>query len=209
MTAAPRVSVVMAVRNGEAVLPATLESVLAQTECDLEFIVINDGSTDGSGALLDQWAVTDQRLRVFHQENAGLTQALIRGCAAARGEFIARQDAGDLSLPGRLQRQVGILCADPACVAASCHSEFIGPKDEPLYKVGVDEVMLNESLRGSSGSAIFGPSHHGTVMMRRTAYLAAGDIARHSILRKTWTCGHDLLNLDTFRSFRKYCIVPG
>ena len=61
---------------------------------ELEFIVVNDGSTDKTGEILDDYARRDHRVRVIHQENTGLTRALIRGCDAARGEFIARQDAG-------------------------------------------------------------------------------------------------------------------
>jgi len=85
----------MSVYNGGTALAATLDSVLAQEGVAFEFIVVDDGSTDGSGALLDDHAQRDERLRVIHQDNRGLTRALIRGCAAARGPFIARQDAGD------------------------------------------------------------------------------------------------------------------
>ena len=105
MSGDPLISVVMSVFNDARHIAATLDSVLSQEDADLEFIVIDDGSTDETGQILDGYAVRDPRLRVVHQENSGLTCSLIRGCALARGKYIARQDGGgDVSLPGRLRR---------------------------------------------------------------------------------------------------------
>src|SRR5262245_30164988 len=100
MNTRPEVSVMMSVYNGASHLAATLDRILSQEGVALEFIVVNDGSTDKSSQILNDYAQRDSRLRVIHQENTGLTRALIRGCDAARGEFIARNDAGDISLPG-------------------------------------------------------------------------------------------------------------
>ena len=102
MTTIPKVSVVMSVYNGAEHLAETLDSVLQQEDCDFEFIVVNDGSTDSTASILDEYARRDPRLRIIHQSNTGLTQALINGCHQARGEYIARQDAGDVSLSSRL-----------------------------------------------------------------------------------------------------------
>ena len=167
------VSVVMGVFNGADTLAETLASVLSQEGCELECIVVNDGSTDDTGRVLAEWAARDARLRIVDQPNAGLTRALIRGCAEARGEFIARQDAGDMSLPGRLAGQVQALRADNQSVAVTCHTQFVGPKGEPLYTSRVAEDELNESLRRVA-SPLRGPSHHGSVTMRRSTYVSAG-----------------------------------
>jgi glycosyltransferase involved in cell wall biosynthesis len=94
----PTVSVVLSVHDDEPFLAECLESVLAQTGVSFEVIAIDDGSTDGSAVLLDAYAARDARLRVVHQPNAGLTRALIRGCAMARGRFVARQGAFDVLL---------------------------------------------------------------------------------------------------------------
>src|SRR5215472_5045758 len=102
MNGNPEVSVVMSVYNNAPDLARTLDSILSQEGVDFEFIVVNDGSSDQSGQILNKYAQRDSRLRIIHQENAGLTRALIRGCDVARGEYIARQDAGDFSLPDRL-----------------------------------------------------------------------------------------------------------
>lgn len=168
----PEVSVIMSVYNGASALPSTLQSILDQQDCDLEFIVVNDGSSDGTGPLLDAWAKRDARLRVIHQANAGLTRALITGCAEARGEFIARQDCGDISLPGRLTRQVKQLKMDVGSVAVSCHTLFVGPRDESLYQTIITEEHLNIGLAADSGRELRGPSHHGSVMIRTQAYRA-------------------------------------
>src|SRR5436309_15870209 len=92
MNTYPEVSVVMSVYNGASQLAATLDSILSQEGVELEFIVVNDGSRDKSGQILNEYAQRDSRLRIIHKENTGLTRALIRVCDAARGEVMAGQD---------------------------------------------------------------------------------------------------------------------
>ena len=94
-SAPPRISVVMSVYNDERYLRQSMESILGQEGVDLELIVIDDGSTDESPTILDEYARQDSRIRLMRQENRGLTMALIRACADAKGEFVARQDAVD------------------------------------------------------------------------------------------------------------------
>src|SRR5262245_46907857 len=103
----------MCVYNDAAYVAAAVESIVAQTMTDWEFIIVDDGSTDETSAILRQCSNRDPRIRIIRQDNAGLTAALVRGCAAAQGEFIARQDADDLSLPDRFTRQVELLRATP------------------------------------------------------------------------------------------------
>src|SRR5450759_1549651 len=119
MSRNPEVSVVMSVYNGASHLAATLDSILSQEGVKFEFIVVNDGSSDKTGQILNDYAQRDSRVRIIHQENTGLTRALIRGCDAATGEFIARQDAGDASLPGRLARQLDVFRNNPHVVMTS------------------------------------------------------------------------------------------
>lgn len=171
---APEVSVVMSVYNGADALPRTLHSVLSQEGVDFEFIVIDDGSTDASGRILDEWAASHPRLRVIHQHNTGLTRALIRGCAEARGEFIARQDCGDVSLPGRLAAQVAVLRATPKAVMVACGAQFLGPRDEVLYTAITSEPELERGLANLNLQRLQGPPHHGATLFRREAYQKAG-----------------------------------
>jgi glycosyltransferase involved in cell wall biosynthesis len=174
MNTYPKVSVVMSVYNGASHLAATLDSILSQEGVELEFIVVNDGSRDKSAQILGEYAQRDSRLRIIHQENTGLTRALIRGCDSAQGEFIARQDAGDISLPGRLACQRVILDADPAGVLVSCATRFVGPSDEELYTVAQSSEELEEGLRQLTIEKVRGPSHHGSTMFRRSTYEQVG-----------------------------------
>lgn len=170
----PELSIVMGVYNGASELPATMDSVLLQQDCDFEFIVIDDGSTDATATLLDDYARHDPRVRVFHQPNAGLTRALIRGCREARAPFIARQDAGDISLPGRFEGQLELLRSNPQAVFVTCGHELVGPAGEPLsVSMPQDSATARERLLSADPDRLTGP-HHGTVMFRRQAYESAG-----------------------------------
>jgi glycosyltransferase involved in cell wall biosynthesis len=164
----------MSVYNGAEYLPETLDSVLNQDGCDFEFIVVNDGSDDESAAILDDYSTRDNRLRVIHQENTGLTLALMRGCSEARGEFIARQDAGDISLPGRLRLQHEFLQSNPQAVMCCGAVRFVGPLLEPLYRVAKPMEQLDMGLRKMAVDHIQGPPHHGATLFRVTAYRQAG-----------------------------------
>lgn len=109
---APAVSVVMAVRNGERFLNEAVDSILAQTFDDFEFIVVDDASQDSTLRLLQEYP--DVRLRIVRNEvHMGLSASLNRGIRMARGRYIARMDADDVSYPERFARQVQLLDARP------------------------------------------------------------------------------------------------
>ena len=162
----PLVSVVMGVRNGAGTLEATLSSLTQGQNLDLEVLVINDGSTDQTGPLLDRLAAADPRIRVLNREGRGLTKALIEGCLEARGTFIARQDAGDRSLPGRLEQQVACLDADPGANLCSCHVRLVVEEGAT--------ATVNRLAEESLADGLTGPAIHGSVLMRREAYERAG-----------------------------------
>lgn len=103
----PKVSVVMSVYNCERFLGEAIESILNQTFKDFEFIIINDGSTDSSGEIIKSYK--DTRIVFLEQENKGLTASLNRGIEIAKGEYIARMDADDISHLERLDKQVRFL----------------------------------------------------------------------------------------------------
>jgi len=174
MNGVPEVSVVMSVYNGAEHLAETLDSVLNQQGCAFEFIVIDDGSTDASAQMLDDYAARDPRLRVMHQQNTGLTRALIRGCDMAKAEFIARQDAGDISLPGRLAAQVACIRAQAQAVMVACAVRFVGPGQEPLHCVVCSTEDLEMGLRQNDLNSLRGPPHHGATLFRKDAYVRAG-----------------------------------
>lgn len=109
----PRISVVMSVYNNAPYLAAAIESILAQSFGDFEFLIANDGSSDDSGRIIGSYAVRDPRILAFHQENRGLVPSLNRLVEAARGPLIARMDGDDIALPERFERQVAFLDANP------------------------------------------------------------------------------------------------
>lgn len=103
-------TVLMPVYNGERFLAEAVESILDQTFTDFEFLIVDDGSSDGSREIIERYAALDNRIVVLaNKENIGLTRSLNRGLDAARGRYLARQDADDVSLPKRLALQVEYL----------------------------------------------------------------------------------------------------
>ncbi|MFH0891451.1 MAG: glycosyltransferase [Candidatus Falkowbacteria bacterium] len=101
----PKISVILPVYNGSEYLAPAIDSVLAQTFDDFELIIIDDGSTDGSGNIIRGFA-TDKRVKLLYNEkNLGLVGTLNRGISAARGEYIARMDQDDICYPERLEKQ--------------------------------------------------------------------------------------------------------
>jgi glycosyltransferase involved in cell wall biosynthesis len=106
------ISVLMSVYNGERFLREAVESILSQTWTDFEFIIVDDGSTDGSVEIVESYA--DTRLRLVHNNrNLGLSQSLNRGLEEAGGRYVARMDADDISLPERFERQMSFMDAHP------------------------------------------------------------------------------------------------
>ena len=174
MTAEPTISVVMSVYNGAETLRDTVESVLSQEGVDFEFIIVNDGSSDASASMLDDLAAADARIRLLHQANQGLTKALINGCALARGKYIARQDCGDQSLPGRLRTQVDVMQSRPEASLVSCGTRFVGPNQEPLYDRTLTAAEAGSGLQTLELTQLRGPAHHGSTMFSRDLYKHAG-----------------------------------
>jgi glycosyltransferase involved in cell wall biosynthesis len=171
------VSVVMSVYNGAETLGETLDSIVTQRGVEMEIIIVDDGSTDDSGRILDAYASRDARVRVIHQPNAGLTRALIAGCAAARGRYNARHDAGDLSAPDRFLRQAAALDEHGDVSFVSCWTAYAGPNLEPLYLArgrGRASSPIDILDLSAPHCVIDGPSSHPSVMFRRDAYARAG-----------------------------------
>jgi len=106
LTSVPVVSVIMPVHNGRAYLSEAIESILNQTFTDFEYLIIDDGSTDDSGRIIESYRTKDSRIRfVQFKANKGITAALNEGLRLARGRYIARMDADDISDPKRLKIQ--------------------------------------------------------------------------------------------------------
>ncbi len=209
----PVVSVVMGVYNGAEYLAETIESVLCQSEGHFEFIIVNDGSTDSAvEAVLSDYKHRDERVRVLAKLKAGLTQALIDGCAAGKGKYIARIDNGDVMLPERLKTQRAVLDAHPDAVLATCWTECCGPLWEPLYttrNVLPEEVKHDYIWKlpfpedGGDGSRQVGPTSHPSVMMRADAYRKAGGYRSAFYYGQDWDLWYRLAECGTFAGVRE------
>ena len=122
----PKITVLMPVYNAERYVGEAIESILRQTFADFEFLILNDGSTDGSAAILRQYAQSDQRIRFYDfTENAGLIARLNQGIDLAQGEYLARMDADDLSLPERFAKQVQYLDDHPRVAIVGSFAKLI------------------------------------------------------------------------------------
>ncbi len=167
----PAISVVMSAYNAEQYVSSAVESILNQTFRDFEFIIINDGSTDSTGHIARSYAARDSRIRLVEQDNTGLTIALRRGIDISAGEFIARMDADDISMPTRLEKQIEFLRAQSDYVAVSSIIEHFKIEDETGYldsPIKVDETF---PLFNCFTNAIGG---HGQVAFRRRSYDLVG-----------------------------------
>lgn len=170
----PRLSVLMPVRNGGAYLEEAVASIRRQAFGDFEFIVVDDGSTDGTAALLRRHAADDGRIRVLAATGTGIVDALNQALAAARGDLLARMDADDISEPERLARQVAQMDARPELVLLGSGATQIDARGRAVGTVRpeTDPARLVELLRKRS------PFLHPTVVMRRGAVEAAGGYRR-------------------------------
>ena len=107
----PKVTVLMSVYNGGKYLREAIESILNQTFKDFEFLIIDDGSTDRTPEILQSY--DDPRIKIINNErNIGLTKSLNKGLKMARGEYIARMDADDISMPERLEKELTTITND-------------------------------------------------------------------------------------------------
>lgn len=165
---------VMSVYNGARNLHDSIQSVLTQSGVNLEFIIIDDGSTDESSAILTEVARNDPRVRLTSRKNTGLTRALIEGCSQARAPIIARQDAGDRSLPGRLEASVAAMTGSPDAVMISCATRFVSPYGDFIRTVLQEPGELHQGLGETHPKLVFGPSHHGATIFRRDTYDKVG-----------------------------------
>jgi glycosyltransferase involved in cell wall biosynthesis len=132
MPSPPGVSVVMAAYNSAHTVQAAIDSILSQSYADFEFIIIDDGSTDETPDILR--TNTDPRIILLpNEQNIGLTRSLNRGLDASRGEYIARMDADDISLPHRLERQIQYMTEHPEIGVLGTNMLFVDEEGQVLH----------------------------------------------------------------------------
>ena len=168
----PLISVCMPVYNAERYLAQALESILNQTFGDFEFLILDDGSTDGSLGILERHARRDPRIRLTSRPNEGVAASLNELVDQSRGEFLARMDADDISLPERFARQVEYLRDHPECTAVGCRVWEGDTDGDPVGEFPTlgDHQEIDAFHFQMKGPALIHPS----LMMRRDAVLAVG-----------------------------------
>jgi glycosyltransferase involved in cell wall biosynthesis len=168
----PTVSILLPVYNALPDLPRALRSLQAQTFTDFEIVAIDDGSTDGSGELLEQYAQADSRIRVFHQTNAGaLGKVLNRAAELARGQYLARQDADDASAPTRLEKQLAYFQKHPETGLCGTWAWYIDTELGPLFSL---ELPDEHGRLINFMKARKNPFIHGSVMLRTNIFQKTG-----------------------------------
>lgn len=198
----PLVSVLLPARDAETTLAATLRSVARQREARLECVIVDDGSTDQTGAVAARFAAGDPRFRVIEGRGRGLVAALTVGLAHCSGRYVARMDADDLMHGERLRAQASLLDTS-ALDAVGCHvrsfpRSALGPGMRE-YETWVNNIRSEEDVRREA--FVECPVVHPTLMIR-------GEVLRDFGYRERgWPEDYDLL-LRLIAAGRRIGVVP-
>jgi len=167
----PIVSVLMPVYNNEEYLVDAIDSILTQTFGEFEFIIIDDGSTDGSIEILNRYKNKDPRIKVYLQsQNVGIVEALNKGVKLSTGKYIARMDADDISLPDRLERQLAFLDSNPEVGVLGTNIQLIDAVGEQH-----ETIKFPDSHNQILWSLCFySPIVHPSALIRRNVILRVG-----------------------------------
>ncbi|NNF13346.1 MAG: glycosyltransferase [Gemmatimonadetes bacterium] len=194
----PVVSVIIPVRNGAAHLDEALDSMVGQTLRDIEVVVVDDGSVDSTPDILARWVDRDARVRALRQGPGGIVRALERGRAHARGEFIARMDADDISEPSRLQAQVDLLRRRPELSGCGCGVRYF---PDEIVRDGARryERWINHLVEPGdidAGMFVECPLPHPTFFFRAEALDVVGGYREtagpedYELILRMWSQGH-------------------
>lgn len=165
----PKITVLMSVYNGENHLHEAVDSILNQTFKDFEFLIINDGSTDKTTNILKSY--NDPRIKIhINKKNIGLTKSLNVGLKMAKGEYIARQDADDISSPERLAKEIAFLEKHNNYAVVGTFAMALNEYSEELqiWERPYEDANIRTALKRDNCII------HGTAMMRRSFLLKAG-----------------------------------
>ncbi len=164
----PLVSVLMPAYDASRFLPEAIDSILRQTCSDLELVVVDDGSADDTADILERYRRRDGRVRLCRQPHSGVAAALNRAIELARGPYLARMDADDVSLPRRLATQVAFLDANPEVGICGTRVRTIGWKPSRISRPCTDDAAIRCQLLFANAFA------HSSVMMRRASFRDGG-----------------------------------
>lgn len=171
----------MSVFNGEQYLDEAVRSILGQTFSDFEFIVVDDGSTDSTPAMLAEYRARDSRITIFNRQNEGQASALNCACERARGKYLFNLDADDVALPSRIAKQLAFLEENPDTVLLGTASRMIWADGRTIKEriPPTDDASIRQELATRASLC------HTSIAMRKEAFLAAGGY------RAPFKCGQD------------------
>lgn len=194
----PLITVMMSVYNAERYVAEAIQSILGQTEGRFEFLIVNDGSRDASGSIIDRYAAQDSRIRAIHQDNRGLIASLNRMLDEARAPLVARMDSDDVSRPERFAVQLAHMQAHPEIAVLGTNTDELDA-DGAFFPCSdfhpEHPAQIRERLMVASAMC------HPSVMMRRDMIRALGGYRaafKHCEDYDLWlrvSESHDLYNL--------------
>jgi glycosyltransferase involved in cell wall biosynthesis len=183
----PLISVLLPVYNQVRYVGYGLESILTQTFGDFELLIVDDGSTDGSSDIISRYS--DPRIRVIrNQTNIGLAPSLNRGMAAARGKYLARQDADDISLPERFAKEVTYLEAHPDVALLGTGADIIDDNGNFLWRPARPSTDVELKWEMLSRNPFF----HTSVMFRRRVVDKVGGYTTDPVIFRAFVEDYDL-----------------
>ena len=193
---APAITVLMPVFNAAKDLREAIDSILTQTERNFEFLIIDDGSTDSTAEILSTY--TDPRIRRMQNPvNLGLVASLNIGISLARGTYLARMDADDISLPDRLKHQLAFIEQEQADIVG-CHFEIMDAQGKQMQTV--DVPLTADAFTACLANTV--PFAHGSVMLR-LAFLQRHSLSYgpnpfaedYDLWTRMYACGAKMINI--------------
>jgi len=165
------ISVIMSIYNGESYLKKSIDSILSQTYQNFEFIIINDGSTDNTKNILNDYR-NYERIKVIDQDNIGLTKSLNKGIHLAKGKYIARMDCDDISFKKRLEAQKKFLDKNKDCAVVGTYYKEINGVGEIISKIKYKDIYNYDHIKEKlvKGNII----SHSSVMFRKDLIIKEG-----------------------------------
>lgn len=191
------ISVIMSVYNDEEYLRSAIDSILNQSYMNFEFIIINDGSSDSSLEIIEELSRLDERILVVNRENKGLAYSLNEGIKIAKGKYIARMDADDISMPDRLEKQV----------------KFIEQGDYDIiygdtFLIDKDGADICPSYRPAEVSVVLKNLHINNFIPHPTVFAKRDVFYKYGFYNPNYKTGQDLELWLRFNNKAKFGYIP-
>jgi len=200
----PKITVVMSVFNDYKYLEESIVSVINQSQLDLEFIIVDDGSEDSLiYNTLSDFQKSDKRIKVIRKNNEGITKALIVACNEAQGKYIARIDVGDVMCLDRLEKQLKVFENNNDISLVSCWTQFCTPTWECMStntgKVKLETNLNNDLIEITDKNTGWNVSHHGSVMFSRKHYELVKGYRWQFYYGQDWDLWYRLCEIGEYR----------